>query len=461
MKKLVAIIVILILLGLLGWQVYERISTSGEGSGRGRRGAAVAVEVASIHKGTIRDIGSFTGSLEPKSQFVIAPKISGRLEKLMVNIGDHLKRGQLIAVLDDEEYKQQVEQVQAGLLASKAYLVKAKQSLLIAQRDLATERKRAQAALEATEARYKDATSKSERQKQLLEKKLVSQEEYETAQTIVVQAFAALEASKMQVEELGTKEKALELKRQDVALAEADVTQKEAALKSAQIRLSYAQIRASWQDESEERVVGERFVHEGAMLAPNAPIVSILNIHPLTAVIHVIERDYQKIIVGQDATVTTDALRDKSFTGKIVRVAPLLKETSRQARVEIDIPNPQELLKPGMFVRVQIKFAEHSDVTIIPLSSLARRNDSQGVFRVDPKAKVAKFIPVELGITDFMSAEILSPPLSGIVVTMGHHLLEDGNAVILPKPDSRATQEQQGSNDKPAISEEGRPGGHQ
>jgi RND family efflux transporter MFP subunit len=461
MKKLLVVIVAIVLLGLLGWRIYVEVSASGGSFNRGPRGVAVAVEVVPVKKGTIRDVGSFTGSLLPMSQFIVAPKIAGRLERLLVRIGDHVERDQLIAVLDDEEYNQQVEQAQAGLLASRAYLEKAKQSLLIAQRDLETEKKRVQAALEAAEARYKDAQSKSERQKQLLEKKLVSQEEYETAQTTAVQASAALEATKMQIEELGTKEQALELKRQDVALAEADVAHKEASLKAAQVRLSYTQIRASWKEGDEQRVVGERFVHEGALLAPNAPIVSILDIHVLTAVIHVIERDYQKIHIGQEAVAATDALPGRSFAGRIVRVAPLLRETSRQARVEIELPNPDELLKPGMFVRVHIQFAEHVDATIVPRTSIARRNGQQGVFLVDLKKKEARFTPVELGISSAESLEVLSPPLTGFVVTLGHHLLEDGSAVILPDADSAGQSGESGSGGKPADRSEARPGGRQ
>jgi multidrug efflux pump subunit AcrA (membrane-fusion protein) len=116
-------------------------------------------------------------------------------------------------------------------------------------------------------------------------------------------------------------------------------------------------------------VVPERFVDEGSMMAPNTAIVSVLDIGALTAVIHVIERDYPKIKVGQAATVIADAFPGKAFTGRIIRVAPLLKETSRQARVEIEIPNRESLLAPGMFVRVEIDFSRHDDATLIPLSA--------------------------------------------------------------------------------------------
>ena len=91
------------------------------------------------------------------------------------------------------------------------------------------------------------------------------------------------------------------------------------------------------------QVVGERYVHEGAMLAANNPIVSIFDIRSVIAAIHVIEEDYSKIRLGLDADVLTDAYPGRSFSGKVVRMAPLLKETSRQARVEIEIPNFEEL----------------------------------------------------------------------------------------------------------------------
>jgi multidrug efflux pump subunit AcrA (membrane-fusion protein) len=159
--------------------------------------------------------------------------------------------------------------------------------------------------------------------------------------------------------------------------------------------------------------------------------------------------------------VTTDALPGKSFKGTIVRLAPLLKETSRQARVEIEIPNLWEILKPGMFVRVQILFAEHEDVTVIPLTSLARRDGEQGVFLVDPVEKVAHFTPVQLGIAGVESAEVISPPLTGLVVTLGHHLLEDGSAVILPETESGDSPRQQKSTKKPRNRGEEQPGGKQ
>jgi RND family efflux transporter MFP subunit len=351
---------------------------------------AVAVEVAPVHKGTIRDIGFFTGSLLPKSYFVVAPKIAGRLEKLLLNIGDRVKRGQLIAVLDDEEYAQQVEQVRAELEVAKANVEESLSTLDMAQREF-------------------------ERAKALRQKKIASESELDAA----LAQFKAQDA------------------KYKVALAH--VTQKEAALKAAQVRLSYTKIRAWWEDGNEPRVVGERFVDEGAMLKANDSIVSVLEIQTLTGVIHVIERDYSEVQIGQEARITTDAFPGRTFTGKVTRVAPLLKETSRQARVEVEIPNRERLLKPGMFIRAQIQFARHDDATVVPVTALTKRNDQQGVFLVDTQHMKARFVPITVGIVNGGLVEVLRPLLSGSVVTLGHHLLENGSPITLPQAEPKGT----------------------
>ena len=120
MKKLPLILILLGVVALTGWAIRRRLAASGDSQGRQRGTAAVAIEVAPVQKGSIRDIGSFTGSLMPKSQFLVAPKIGGRVKQVMVNVGDLVTRDQLIGRLDDEEYVQQVEEAQAELQVAEA-----------------------------------------------------------------------------------------------------------------------------------------------------------------------------------------------------------------------------------------------------------------------------------------------------------------------------------------------------
>ena len=171
------------------------------------------------------------------------------------------------------------------------------------------------------------------------------------------------------------------------------------------------------------------------MLKANEPIVSVLDIDVLKAVVHVTERDYAKVQPGQAVGVTTDAAAGRTFTGRIMRVAPLLREASRQARVEIEVPNPQRLLKPGMFIRAQINLGTRENAVVVPRSAIVRRNGRRGVFVADRQALTARFAPVTPGTVEGDLAELVDPPTSlegAWVVTLGHHLLEDGSAITLP-----------------------------
>lgn len=383
MKKSILILFVFIVGTLLGWQIYQRLHTGGMGNARDRKAVAVPVEMAAVKKTTIRNVGSFTGSLFPRSQFIVAPKIAGQLEKLHVNIGEVVRDNQLIAVLDDDEYVQQVDQARAELEVAKAVIEESRSALNTAKREL-------------------------DRVKALRQKKIASESDLDSAEA----QFSAQSA------------------KHKVALAQ--VAQREAALRAAQVRLSYTKIAVTFNGTDGQWVVGERFVDEGAMLSAHASIVSVIDIGSLVGVVFVVERDYSKVHVGQEAVVATDAFPEKRFYGKIVRVAPLLKETSRQARIEIDVPNPEGLLKPGMFVRVELEFGRNDTATVIPQGSLVKRDSRQGVFLIDTQEMKVRFVPVTLGIVNAEVAEVVNPSLSGWVVTLGNHLLEDGSAVILP-----------------------------
>jgi RND family efflux transporter MFP subunit len=383
MKKFFTFVIVMACFGLIGWKVYQKVSATENHPMRSPGAIPVPVNVEPIRKASVQDVISFTGTLYPRSQFMVAPKVGGRLESLMVNIGDYVQQGQLIAVLDDDEYIQQVGQAKAELEVAEARIEETRGALDIARREL-------------------------ERAKELRQKDISSQSAFDTAQARYNAQVAILKS------------------------AEAQYAQKKASLKAAEIRLSYTQIRASWTNGDEFRVVGERFVDEGALLTPNAPIVSILENNILTAVVYVIERDYPKIRTNQPSLVSTDAFPGRSFNGRVIRVAPILKETSRQARVDIEVPNPGNLLKPGMFVRIQIELDRHNNATVVPMAALVKKDGIQGVFMADIQENKAGFVPVTLGIVQDELAEIIKPSLNGLVVTLGQHLLEDGSTIILP-----------------------------
>ncbi len=381
-KSKILLVTGLVILAVAAWLVVK--SLTGTAQGGGQRMGTVAVEIAPIVEGPIQDLGLFSGTLVPKSQFVVAPKVSGKLEKLYVDIGDRLTNGQLVAQIEDDEYQQQVLQAEADLNVARANLEEARTAVELAQREL-------------------------ERAESLHKKKIMSDSQMDAARA----QFNAQE-SKFKV-------------------TAAQVSNRESALEAARVRLSYTRITATWDKGSDFRYVGERFVFEGALLSPNSEIISVIELQPITAVIYATEKDYFRIQSGQDVAITSTAFPDRNFQGTVTRVAPLLKETSRQARVEIDIENKDGLLKPGMFVNAGIEFAHRDKATLVPFSALVQRGSQTGVFVADTENKKAHFTPVKVGIVEGESAEVLDPAgLSGYAVVLGQHLLQDGMNIILP-----------------------------
>jgi RND family efflux transporter MFP subunit len=392
MKKYIFIALAVVLLGALGFQLYRKI---GKKEGYAKQGAQVPVAVvaAPVERVMLQDLGEFSGSLIPNAQFDVSPKLGGKLEKLYVDVGDTVKKGELIAELEDEEVAQQVEQAKAELEVAQASLEDSQNALLLAERE-------------------------HERVKALFEKQIASAAELDRVEA----EFKTAES------------------QHRVSLAQ--IKQKEAALKAAEVRLSYTNIRATWNRGEEIRVIGERFVDEGALLRANEPIVSVLDIDTLVAVIQVIERDYPRVHEGQRAVVTTDLFPEREFEANVTRVSPILKEAARQAEVRVEVPNHDRLLKPGMFVRVKIEFSKKEGAPSVPLSSLVQRNGEQGLFLIEDDGRRARFVPVRVGLVHEGRAEILDPSLSGMVVILGQHLLEDGSPVILSE-EGRGTQPMQ------------------
>lgn len=382
MKKIYIVASIVLALILIGWLIYQRYTVPSNHT-IPPANPPVAVELAPVTKKTIREVGVYTGTLLPDSQFIVAPKIAGKVEKILVNIGDEVTQGQLIASLDDDEYIQQVDQARAELDVAMANIEENRSELNLKQREF-------------------------ERATALREKKIVSESVLDTTEAEYKAALA----------------------KQKVVLAQ--VAQKEAELNTAKVRLDYTRIRAFWSNGGTTRFVGERFVDEGAMLSANTPIVSIIDIHTLKAVIHVIERDYPRVRSGQAAIITTDAYPDRKFTGTIERIAPILKEAARQARVEIMVSNSEGVLKPGMFVRAEIEYDRHEQATVVPINALTKRGGTTNVFLADEDTKRVQLIPVQVGIINGETAEIIEPAISGKVVIVGQHLLEDGSRITVP-----------------------------
>ena len=384
-RRKILITVVIIVVIAFGWQIISRIMEQGDSNRfRGQNGpGAVPVDVEEIKIGGIELRKTFSGTLESPSEFVVAPKIGGRVELLNVDIGDTIKRNQVVARLDDAEYEQAVLLAKADLAVAKANLVEAQSADEIAEREL-------------------------KRISELLNGGLASDSEYDSAKADQLAKQAKLAVSKAQVERA------------------------EASLETAKIRLGYTKIAAGWTGGDDNRAVGERFVNEGDMVSANTPILSIVELDPVLGIIYVSEKDYVYLKPGQSAFLTTDAHPEEIFDGEISRIAPVFRQATRQARVELTLENHELRLKPGMFIRATIVFKKIEDALIIPEQALTKRDNKDGIFVVNDDHKTVRWCPVKVGIRENEKVQIEREGLTkGLVVTLGQQLLDDGSSIFI------------------------------
>ncbi len=345
-----------------------------------------AVAVTAIEVRDIEFRRSLAGTLESPARFEVAPKIDGQIRELTVDLADSVTNGQVVAKLDDQEYRQAVVQAEAETEVARANLSAARSQLLIAQREM---------------------------------------ERLNTLQAGGVTTDAQIDEAKARL-----------LSRQageEVALAQ--VTRAQATLEGARIRLSYTEIRADWNGTA-ERFVAARHINEGSTISANTTLMTIVELNPMMAVVFIAETDYSLLKVGLPAFITTDAYPGGHFQGRIVRVAPMFDQLSRQARVEIEIDNPNQELKPGMFVIADLVLQRVEKAVTVPLAALTQRQDEQGVFLLDESGTSVQWLPVQTGVRQGDTIQLINGPASGNVVVLGQQLIDDGSKVYVPSEHS-------------------------
>ncbi|HZV47579.1 MAG TPA: efflux RND transporter periplasmic adaptor subunit [Thermodesulfovibrionales bacterium] len=379
--KPLAAIVLIVAVAALGWIVFRQSGGQDSHEGGGKSQPA-PVKVAKIEIEPIELRRTFSGALEAQAKFIVAPKVSGRVKRMTVDLADTVRRGQVVAELDNDEYVQAVAQAKADLEVAKAKLAEAISAFEIANRD-------------------------RERAETLRKRGVVSESQLDTVKANRLAKQAQLE------------------------VAEAQVTRAESSLETAKIRLGYTKITADWTSGNSTRVVAERYVDQGETVSANTPLLLIVELNPITGVIFVTEKDYTGMKSGQSVLLTTDAFPGKEFIGEIVRIAPIFRQSTRQARVELKIKNPEQLLKPGMFIRATVVIDRVVEAIVVPEQALSTRDDRTGVFVLKEDKQTVIWREVKVGIRDGERVQVEGEGLSGWVVTLGQQLVDDGSRVAI------------------------------
>ncbi|HTM39673.1 MAG TPA: efflux RND transporter periplasmic adaptor subunit [Terriglobales bacterium] len=348
-------------------------------------------KLAKVERGDLAKSVVATGKVEPITKVEIKSKASGIVKKLLVDAGDRVKKGQVLCELDRDEIEAQVNSARAQLLASQA-----------AERGAGADLARAKVDAEGPDVPLlKRAYDRAMR---MAKEGVVSQSSLDDAQKNYALALNKQNVAKAQVLVLTAKEKQ----------AAAQVQQDKANLAQLEEQLSYTTITSPI-----DGVILSRDVEMGdavsSILVLGSSATLIMTLGDTSQVYvkgKVDESDIGKVYLGQPARIKVESFKDKTFHGKVTKIAPMgvEKDNVTTFEVRVSINNPGGELKANMTANAEIILEEHKNVLQIPEGALIYDKDKKTYVQVpDPSAKDgARKVAINAGISNGAKTEVLS-----------------------------------------------------
>jgi RND family efflux transporter MFP subunit len=471
--RILILILVVVVIAVVGVLIRNRVSPTNQNAG---------LQTAIVTRRTLNATVLATGTVKAivGAEVKVGSRISGVVTHLPVNIGSAVRKGQLIAQLDDREARSQVDQARSNLAAAQgrlaeleagysAQVVQSKTDIERANSNLAAARSRlsqartsegtipvevtaqiqqASASVDQAEANRKNAKVKLDRMERLLAQDFIARQdvdnartEYEVADSQVRHAQAVLTAAKANASQT-------EIKKQDVAQAEeglrqaqsalsmaranvsqvrvkeeairtarAQVAQAQAALRYAETQLSYTRIVSPISG-----VIASVSTQEGETIAAGltAPtFVTIVDLSKLQVDALVDETDIGRVKVGDSAAFTVDSYPDEEFEGIVTAIYPkaIIDQNVVNYDVVVTITNPRGMLRPDMTANVTINIATRSNVLAVPNKSIKREEGTKVVYVIESGKPVRRTI--RTGWKDNDYTEIVSGLREGERVVVG------------------------------------------
>ena len=348
-------------------------------------------KLAKVEKGDLAKSVVATGKVEPITKVEVKSKASGIVKKLMVDAGDKVKKGQLLAQLDKLEIEAQVEQSKAALQAAEANLKSSQADWERAKVDAeGPDVPLTKRAYDRAEGMAKDG--------------VVSQSALDDAEKEYKMALNKQNVAKAQIIVLQAK----------IAQSQAQISQSRANLDQLEEQLSYTDIVSPI-----DGVILSRDVELGdavsSILVLGSSATLVMTLGDTSSVYvkgKVDESDIGRVYLGQPARIKVESFKDKTFNGVVTKISPMGVEKDNVTTFEVraSINNPGGELKAEMTANAEIILEEHKNVLQIPEGAILYDKDKKASVEVpDPKAKDGKDkIAVNIGISNGAKTEVLS-----------------------------------------------------
>ena len=385
---------------------------------------APSAKVAVAARGDIAHTLSLAGQFQPYQVVDVHPKVNGFMVKINVDIGDKVRKGQTLAVLE-------VPELNAQLKGTVFEVQRAKDDLLRTQHEI----KRAEAVHSALHADYERLLETSKAQPGL-----IAQQELDDAESKDLSSESQVDAAKAAA--------AAAEQHTEVAHSDNDRVQ---ALKN------YTNVVAPL-----DGVIVWRYADTGALIQSGTnsneqdiPIVRLSQSSLLRLRMPIPENDVQFVHLGDPMQVRVDAI-GRAFTGKIVRFTRDVNFETRTMETEIDVDNQDLSISPGMYANTQMQLARASNVTTIPVEALVLKENREEVYSLDAGNRV-RIRNVEVGLRGSKLAEIKNGLEPGDRVILGgqenYTEGEQVSPISTPTPSSDVLRESGGVIDMKAEEE--------
>ncbi|MCX7918703.1 MAG: efflux RND transporter periplasmic adaptor subunit [bacterium] len=375
---------------------------------------AVHVEVAEAIQQDFQRVYRASGEIEPIQSAAVSPDISGKLVKLLVQEGSYVRKGQVLAQLDDIPLTAQYEQAKAALKLAEANLEKARTGVRPQELEIAKQ------AVQQAKVTLNMSTTDLARTENLYKAGVATKQELDAANVRVKVAMAQYQTA---LENLKLAEEGA--RKEDKLAAEAGYEQAKAAVELVKDQLDKTRIRSPF-----DGIITKKYHDIGEVVMPSVPVFRVETVNPMKAVIRIPQEDVGQIKLGQMASITLPTY--EIVTGKVSLISPAVEAGNRSVKIEISVDNPNRNIKSGMFIRAEILIDTFKGAIIIPKSAVQKTPDGKNLFIYTVQNNLAKRTPITVKLIQDETVVVDQGITAGVkVVIRGADRLTDNTKVKL------------------------------
>jgi ABC exporter DevB family membrane fusion protein len=387
-----------------------------------------SVTVAPVTSNSVSRRLDATGSVAAFEMNPVMSQATGlQIQQVLVEEGQVVKAGQLLARLDDSVLQAQLNQAQASVAQAEARLAELRAGSRSEEIARAKETVRsAESAVAAAESDLELARTRVDRNKMLQAEGAIARDRLDEVYNQERSSRSQLEQAQARLREANQQLAQLQAgpRREVITQAEAQLAQAQAQVQSTIAQLNNTRIVAPVSGK-----IAERNARVGDVTSGSQTLFNIIENGRLELIANVPETQLPQIQPGQSVTITSDADSNLQLSGKVREIDPMIDEASRQAQVKIDLP-ASAALKPGMFLRASITTSAAQGLTV-PAKAILPQSDGSAIAYIVQPDNTVKAQPVEVGeLLGDNRVEIKSGLSVGDrVVVKGAAYLKDGDTV--------------------------------